>query len=357
LFGELDWNHVTVRANVAPGSGAEAGLALAVNGTSLDRALIAVITATDASAQLTLLARTGGVTRELQTAPLATTAASYELEVIAFDDRVRVRCGETVVEADRGELRDGKLALVATGASRIAALSVEPLDAYAFAFTASRFQSFEDHIASCRVSVLPGDGPQAAAARTTVAEMFTPELLATIATLAAPDGSADARQATFDRCVRDLALPLREKLARVELTRIVRDGQTELLILESPEPLPLGYDVTCVLTDAHGTTIPLEILPDGLRRKALLVPSAALPEGAYRLAFHLDRARYRGDGDDARYVASATVAFGGVELPTPTVTVPIPIAPTPIPVRPVPLRPAPRVLPLPLPRPITPKKP
>jgi hypothetical protein len=327
LFGELDWNHVVARATVVPAPSGQAGLAVAVDGTGLGQALIAVLVDSgveEVPPRLHLFARSGGATTELAPdggttggVPLAAVAARYELEITGYDDRVRVRSGETRVEVTRGALRDGKLALVATAGARFVSLAVRPLDAYTFPFTASRFDTFEDHIASFtgEPAVIAADGPAGATALATVAATFTPARIAEVAQLASPDADADARQAWFDACVRDLALPLHAKLSRIELTRLTRAGDTELFLLESPEPLPLGFDVRCELTDGIGRPVLLAILPDGPRTRALLVPidadgPAAIPEDHYTLTFSIDRERYRGELPEARYQATASISFG-----------------------------------------------
>ncbi len=95
----------------------------------VDRALLALVDATDGRSGCSRGAA-GRPRSSLRTPLPAGAAAPFALEVTTFDDRVRARVGEISVEAARGDLRDGRVALVLDGPGRCAALHVDGLDAY-----------------------------------------------------------------------------------------------------------------------------------------------------------------------------------------------------------------------------------
>ena len=119
----------------------------------------------EATGQLQILARRGGVTSPLTTEPLPAGQAPYALQVTGYDDRIRARVGDTVVEAERGSLRNGRLALVSNGPGSFAALHVDAIEAYRFQVVTSRYVSFDDHLATWdrAVQPLPVDTTGAAA--------------------------------------------------------------------------------------------------------------------------------------------------------------------------------------------------
>ncbi len=162
-LGEMFWDHVQINAEVDPAGGA-AGVAVAVSGLPrVDRALLALVDA--ATGHLRLSARRGGVTTELTSAPLPDGAiAPYALQVLVFDDKVRARVGDTSIEVDRGNLRDGRVAVVLDGPGSCSALRVDGLDAYLTQVTTSRYPGFAEHIASFDGVVRPLPGNAAAVA-------------------------------------------------------------------------------------------------------------------------------------------------------------------------------------------------
>jgi len=190
----------------------------------------------EATGQLQILARRGGVTSPLATVPLLAGQAPYALQVTGFDDRIRARVGDTVAEAERGSLRNGRLALVSNGPGSFAALHVDAIEAYRFQVGTSRYVSFDDHLATWDriVQQLPVDTTGAAAL-----------LTATSADIGAAMASGDGqlRQRVFDRWTSELTLPLQQRVDRVQLS-----GDARLLLLESPEPLPFSRDVRLVVT-------------------------------------------------------------------------------------------------------------
>jgi hypothetical protein len=156
--------------------------------------------------------------------------------VTGFDDRVRARVGDAVVEAERGSLRNGRLALVSDGPGTFTALHVDAIEAYRFQAVTSRYATFEDHLATWdrRVQPLPVD--------TSGVDGL---LAATGADIGAAMASGDSqrRQRAFDRWTSALALPLQRRVERVHLS-----GDARLLLLESPEPLSFHRDVRLAVT-------------------------------------------------------------------------------------------------------------
>ncbi|MGH3240023.1 MAG: hypothetical protein ACRDNL_06560, partial [Spirillospora sp.] len=238
VFGGTTWDHIKINAEFASvdGEGAAAGVAVAVNGLPrVDRALVAVID----GGRLRLLARRGGGTQQLAATPLpagSPAGSPYALEVLVFDDLVRARVGEVSVEAPRGDLRDGRAAIVLSGSSACTALHVDGLDAYITQVTTSRYASFEEHIGGWdgQVRPLPGDADGVAALRA-----------ATIGHIpAAMEGDPQIRQRLFDRWISELAIPLSPSVPGLRLGSV----GPRLLVLESPERLPFSRDVSLRVT-------------------------------------------------------------------------------------------------------------
>ncbi len=234
VLGEEDWDHVEVHTAVDPAGGA-AGLAIAVSGLPrVERALLVLID--EAAGELQILARRAGATSTLAATPLPPGQAPYALQLTGFDDRIRARVGETVIEAERDSLRNGRLALVSNGPGTFAALHVDAIEAYRFQLETSRYPTFEDHLASWDGTVrrLPVDTTPAGAL-----------LAATSVDLAAAmaGGDSQLRQRVFDRWTAELALPLQQRVEQVQLS-----GDARLLLLESPEPLPFSRDIRLTVT-------------------------------------------------------------------------------------------------------------
>jgi hypothetical protein len=259
-LGETGWDHLRIAADVDP-AGAAAGIAVAVAGQPrIERALLALVD--EAAGELQILERRGGLTQPVAAAPLPDGAAApYALEVHAFDDLLRVRLGETVIEAPRGDLRDGRVALVIDGPGRCTALHIEALEAYASQLTTSRYVGFEEHLASWDGVVHPSPGQAAA----------VPSLLAaTSAMLAAAmmsDADRQVRQRLFDRWVAEAAIPIATTVAGVRLNAVGDTAGARVLLLESPEPLPFSTDVSIAMT--HRVTRPAGPPPAGVPRSLL----------------------------------------------------------------------------------------
>jgi hypothetical protein len=213
----------------------------------------------EASRTLRVERRSSGEISVLQSVPLsASAAAPYPLQVFALDDKVRARIGESVVEADRGALREGRLSLVAEGGGRFGSLVVEGLDAYRFEFQTSRFKDFESHIGSfdAQLAEIPADVMGAGAVTTTVSALLA-STASDITDVMKGDADQEVRQRLFDRWVLELGLPLRPEVTQLQLSRSSdSSGAAQLFLLESPEPLPFSIDITAGLKKRH-------ILPPG----------------------------------------------------------------------------------------------
>ena len=232
-FGETSWDHMQIDAEVDPAAGV-AGVAVAVSGLPVvDRALLALVD--EATGHLRLLARRNGAVTELSSVPIPDTAsAPYALQVLVFDDKVRARVGETSIEADRGNLRDGRMAVVLDGPGGCSALRVDGLDGYLTQVTTSRYAGFSEHVGSFdnRVRALPGDAAAVAALRAST--------LGEIQAAMTANADKEIRQRLFDRWVAELAIPLAPAVEGLRINSV----ENALLVLESPEPLPFSRDVS-----------------------------------------------------------------------------------------------------------------
>ncbi len=193
----------------------------------------------ETTGHLRLLARRGGTTTELSSTPIpATAAAPYALQVLVFDDKVRARVGDTSIEVDRGNLRDGRMAVVLDGPGGCSALRVDGLDGYLTQVTTSRYPGFAEHINSFDnvVRALPGDAAAVGGLRASTLG----EIQAAMATNADPQ----IRQRLFDRWVAELAIPLSPAVGGLRLNSI----GNAILVLETPEPLAFSRDVALTAT-------------------------------------------------------------------------------------------------------------
>lgn len=294
VFGDPSWEHFQLRVRVTPGAGT-AGVAVGLDGPP---AMAGMLLALLDAGELVLVERSGGGEQELRRIPLPAPADGvWLLEVESFDDAVRVRVGDAAEAVPKGVRRAGRVALVAQGTVRFDELVVDGLDAFRFEFTASRYADFAAHIGSWRGPVLAL--PALAAPERTPAEL--------VSAIAAGTGPPDAigRQQLFDEWAAALAVPFSARVDRLEISARRTGDDTELLLLESPEPLPIGGDVTLTLWQLDGagteTAVATAVLLDGSQCRALIVPDApALPPGRYRAEFTIDRPRFRSavpDGD------------------------------------------------------------
>jgi hypothetical protein len=251
IFGDGHWNHVSISVSVVP-YGSAAGVAIALPGAGApSQGLFALIEVTAGGRRLALYARSTGIEMtELEHAnlPSADPNLPISLLVMAFDDQVRATVGDVSIEATRGELREGRAALVASGGATFTNLNVAGLELYAFPFATSRWRSFQEHVLSW-----PG-----------TIDLLTPDALGPGTTTSSVDGlwaatQADAtaamasaapaapRDAVFGRWIRDLGLALKDEVSRLEVSAFQVAGHTACLLLESPEPMDFTAEVTATL--------------------------------------------------------------------------------------------------------------
>ncbi len=250
------WDHVTIRASVAPAGGL-AGVAVAVGGLPrVDRALLALVD--EAGGRLVVQTRRAGVTTEVGSEALPPSAASYPLEVTAFDDVVRARVGDVHLDVERGDLRGGRVAVVVDGAGEVAELHVDAVDAHASWAETSRYATFQEHVASWDgvTRSVPGD-------LTAVPGLLAATGPAVADVMAAP-GDGQLRQRLFDAWVSGLVLPLATEVDRLRISDVEAEPTSgaQVLLLESPEPLPLSRDVSLRMT--HEVTGPVAPPPRGV---------------------------------------------------------------------------------------------
>jgi hypothetical protein len=244
-FGELTWNHLQVRAQFDP-QGAAAGIAVGVAGGSpVPQAILATVEPDGAGFSLVLHSRIAAAETELGRAAIVVTAPVL-LTVIAFDDTVCAQVGDVTVEAPRGAVREGRVALVASGAAIFSALSVDALDLYSFDFDTSRYQSFQEHVQSWNGALLELAEGAAGATSTPVATLLSADA-SNIAAMMLGSADPQARQALFTKWITALGLPLRQKPDAVCISRWADAAGTQAIVLESSEPISFTRDVTASL--------------------------------------------------------------------------------------------------------------
>jgi len=271
LFGEDTWNHLAIQTAVRV-DGARAGVGVALPGSGVpSRGMFAVIERQGGGLTLAIYRRASGVQFvKLDEAALPAevgAAGAIPLAVTAYDDRLRATAGGTSLEVARDELREGRLCLLAEGATEFTSLKVVGLDMYAFPFTTSRFRSFEEHIGSFD-GQLDLIAPNALGPGTT---MSTTSALwsATQAEIQAsmqPAEPPEHRQAVFARWLAELGLPLKDEVTRLELSRFVEGDGTQLFLIESPEPLDLTEEIDLRLERRERVGIRPEVVPSGERQ-------------------------------------------------------------------------------------------
>jgi hypothetical protein len=290
LFGEPDWDHMTVVVGIAaPADGAASsagvGFGLAAADTA-SRGLFAFVE-TPAGGEPRLVVRrrdtTGGQLTEVDATGLAAGADPIALTVTAFDDRLRASVGEAVVEVDRGEIRAGRLCLAADGDATFQSLQVRGLTLYTFPFAVSRFRSFAEHIASWsgRPDEIAPNALGPGTTTSTVAALWSATAAAVTAAMA-PDAASADRERVFATWVAGLGLPLKDDVTQFELSRLVDGAQTRALLIESPEPLDFSEEVelTLIHREHVGPPPPGGVLPP---LGPVIAPHLTLPEALARV--------------------------------------------------------------------------
>jgi hypothetical protein len=302
IFGDAAWRTFHIIASFDPKGGA-CGVAAAVSANG-NTATLWIID--EGSRQLRVLRRQAGLDTEVGTAALpAGVAAPYTLEVSGYEDGWEASVGETKLKTARDLSEQGRLAMSVHGAGGFTSLRVEALDLYRFEFLTSRFADFAAHLGSFSgkadnlLEVAPATAtPADLVAATPVADLMR----------AASDPAA--RQRAFDHWVSSLGIPLRTQMERVFIS-----SRENVMLIESPEPLPISEDVTletALVSGDESTAVPVTILTDGAECRVLLVPAlGTFAPGEYEITWKLTRSRFRAASSDTQNMlsASATTAF------------------------------------------------
>lgn len=316
-FGANDWNHVQIDLQLSISSG-RAGIGVALpTGAAPSVGLFASLRRAGEESYMLEIhrSRSGTVFQLLQsvaipTAGLDASRPTLQLQVTAFDDRLRARVGEVQIEVDRDELREGRLALLAEGQVTFHTLQVEGIALYTYPFTSSRFLSFAQHIQSFSGTIdrLSGDTMGAAAVAAPVGTLVSDTRSLIQAAATAPE-----RQALFERWQEALHIPLKDELERLELSRYEAGGQTAFLLLESPEPLDFAKEVSLALArrvavrPPGGGRPPIfdptlvrpgrlgGVLSPGGRPRSLEAPTASLEQALHALRHQPDRIEHFGE--------------------------------------------------------------
>ncbi len=360
VLGENAWMHLHMRADVDPAGGA-AGLAIAISG---DDALVALID--DVDGELRLERRLAGVHEVLARAALPPRAGPVQLDVIGFDDAVLARVGQVELRAERGEQRGGRVALLGTAGARFSSFAVEPVEALAIDFVASRWHGFAEHVAAHR-----DNAPlMVESQRSQVSAWLTAQWDALNAVMT-PDADPRSRGTLFRQALETIGIARIEDPTEPSVTVLRSEGASLAFLIEGPEAIafsrdvkirlqrrrrvrppfgdvrgplsetvrslrrraPLGemsatdrFDLHAELDLGHDRDLfpinPVQwvdietvVLTDDTEKSALIVPVNAANRtlltsapGVLRLVFEMDRERYRSATADAqaRYGAMAT---------------------------------------------------
>lgn len=255
-FGAADWNHLRINLQVRIAEG-RAGLGLAIPAAAAPSTGLFASVRRAGEHYFLEIHRSGpsGLFQQQQSARLPaaavdTDSGELQLVITAYDDRLRLQCGELQLEVERDDHRDGRLALVAEGRAAFSVLQVEGIDLYAFPFSTSRFISFGDHIGSFSGTIdrLAMDTMGGSPTGSSVAALLAatrPQLVAA----GQPDAGPLVRQQLFEQWQQALHLPLKDELLRLELSRIEAEGATACFLLESPEPIDFAAEVRLSLAE------------------------------------------------------------------------------------------------------------
>lgn len=249
IFGDANWDHISANLVVSVAAG-PAGFAIGLPSAIPSQALMAVAEPDGGGVKLTIYRRdAGGAVVPMATQAVADTGQNAVLlRIDGFDDRLRLTCGETAIEVNRGNIRAGRVALTGRGTVDFRSVEVAGLALYEFPFGVSRYRSFESHIGSFGGTVrrLTKDimGPGTTTA--TVAELIT-ETHASISDAMTSSGTDAARDALFGRWTTALALPLTQEVVGLTLSAYAEAAATDLVFLEGPEPLDFADPVSAVL--------------------------------------------------------------------------------------------------------------
>lgn len=240
VFGDTGWDHVKTIVQVNPG-GSIAGFAIGITtgASGITQALLAVID--EGSGQVKAQCWSNGSLQELQQAAIPVgLSAPYQLQLVAYDDQLEIKLDDAVLLIERGAIRAGQLALVAKPGGSFSRLTVESLDAFHFSFQSSRFISFEQHIQSAGdyIRLVP-----AAEEATQLISTLYAGTSAFVDQLMQPDADRALRADLFMQWADALALPLLQQPQELCISRLQKDNNTHLLLMESPEPLRFSKEL------------------------------------------------------------------------------------------------------------------
>jgi hypothetical protein len=264
MFGETNWNYLTIEVTLAS-VGQMVGVGIGLPGGPVpSRGLFAVVMPDGPGHRLAIFRRLGGSAFDEVTASplppgLDPAATPLLLIVTAFDDRLRASIGETSIEIERLDLREGRACLIADGAVAVRSLTVTGLDIYRFPFQTSRYRSFDEHIQSFdgAIDVIEPDALGPGTTVSSVAALLS-GTSADIITAMQPDGDPVARQALFEQWIGSLGLPLKDEVNALEVSRFVAAGTSGLLLFESPEPIDFSEEIHVELSRRdHGLQPPV----------------------------------------------------------------------------------------------------
>ncbi len=247
LFGEEDWDYIQVRVELNPGMGM-AGVAVGVAATIFGVHQGLLVLVDDINRQLKVLKLANGNLQTLNEIAIPDDILPpFHLEVVGYDDLLKVNINDTSLLVEREEIRNGRLALVAEGVGSFSSLTVEGLDAYQFYFQSSRFASFEDHILSFNApsQIIKPDVAQNDPFPI-IQELFT-STAQRISEVMTPNSTQPARLTLFQEWAEALELPFYENPDRLKISRLENGQGTVLILLESPEPLRISTEVKLTL--------------------------------------------------------------------------------------------------------------
>jgi hypothetical protein len=282
VFGETDWNHVQVSAQLDP-EGATAGVAIGVltAASGVTDAMLALVD--QANGLLKVQRWHGGALADLQqTAIPAYLSAPFQLELVAYDDRLEVSLDDTRLVVERGSVRSGQLALVGRDGGAFKRLTVEALDAYRFYFQSSRFESFAQHIQSCgnRTVVIPAGLTEADEVQI-IGDLYA-ATGSEITQVMQPGADATLRLNLFQRWAEALSLPLVQQPRTLTLSRLEKEDGTILLLLESPEPLRFSEELLLTIEKEILTPPPSPVPPTLSALESSVPPDLEVYEDAIK---------------------------------------------------------------------------
>jgi hypothetical protein len=302
IFGEASWRHFQLSATINP-RGGTAGVAAAVKGTPQGSMSLLFVVDEQANRLRVIRPEPGGETELGGTALPPGLRAPFVLDLIAYDDAWHVSVGTAQLKIPREFKDSGRLALAVRGLGQILDLRVDPLDNYRFDFLTSRYVDFAQHIASWpgTIALLPEVAPPG----TTLADLLSATPLTE---LMRAGSDPQQRQYVFNEWTRIQAVSLRRGVERLEVSGRSTPNGCDLLLLESPEPLPFSEDVEITMSQIQAGSVripvPVAILSDGAESRAYLIPLSnqgqpiELSSGEYEIAWSISRDRFRSNASD-----------------------------------------------------------